>query len=156
MIHISQHLEVVVLALALVSVILGAAFIYQGIEKETWMWEVMQLEKVTFVLPENVVKAGEVIDSPEEEQAIASTIGEHRRTIASSYQELLGEGCFDSANPQLLTYAQALNMENYLHLAVFGFGLTTVVVAVGAFMVMVGISLCSIGAALLKLTRGIY
>lgn len=152
MVRISQYLTVMVLVLAAVSVALGAVFIYQGIEKETWMREAMRVEKITLGLPENTVEAGEVIDSPEEAQAIADMIREHRRAIAPSYQELLGEDRFDPTNLKQLTYAQALNMENYLYLAVLGFGVTTVVIAVGAFMVIVGISLGAIGVTLLKLT----
>ncbi len=151
----SQYLAVKVLVLAAISVAMGMAFVYQGIEKETWIREAMRMEKVTLGLPESAVKAGEVIDSSEEAQAAADTIREHRRTIALSYQELLGSGRYDPTNPKHLTYAQALNMENYLYLAVLGFGVTTVVIAVGAFMIIVGISLGCVGIVLLKLTKRI-
>lgn len=155
MVRISQYLAVMVLVLAAISVTTGVAFIYQGVEKEAWLRETMRVEKVTLGLPENAVKAGEVIDSPEEAQAAADTIREHRRSIAASYQELLGGGQYDPTNPKHLKYAQALNMENYLYLAVLGFGVTTLVIADGAFMVIVGIAFGGVGVVLLGLTRKI-
>ena len=53
-----------------------------------------------------------------------------------------------------MTYAQVLNMENYLYLAVLGLGLTTVAMASGAFMVITGIALGATGIALFRLSPG--
>jgi len=52
-----------------------------------------------------------------------------------------------------LSYAQALNMENYLYLAVLGFGVTTVITGTGAFIVIMGIALGATGVVLLRLTK---
>ena len=46
-------------------------------------------------------------------------------------------------------------MENYLYLAVLGFGVTTVITVTGVFMILTGIALGSIGAVLLGLARRI-
>ena len=151
MIHISQYLAITVLVLAVVSVAIGATFIYQAVEKEGWMREAMQVEKVTLGLPESAVESGEVVDSQEEAQIAGDTIREHRRSIASTYDELLAGGRYDPTNPQHLSYAQALNMENYLYLAVLGFGVTTVIVGTGAFMILMGIALSATGVVLLGL-----
>ena len=93
------------------------------------------------------------IDSAGEAQAAGDLIREHRRGIAPSYQELLGEGRFDPTNPDHLTYAQALNMENYLYLAVIGFGLIQATVASGVFMVITGVALGGTGVVLYRFNQ---
>ncbi len=79
------------------------------------------------------------------------TIREHRRGIAPSYSDLLGDGRYDPTDPQQLTYAQALNLENYLYLAVVAFGLTQSVIVSGVFMVVTGLALGGTGVVLYRL-----
>ena len=149
----SRYLAILVLILAVVSIGIGATFIFQAQDKETWMKNAMQEEKVTFGIPEAAAKAGDVIDTPEEAQAAADTIREHRHSIAPTYQELLGGGKYDPTNPKHLTYSQAINMENYLYLSVLGFGVTTALTGVGAFMILVGIAFGATGVVLLELVK---
>jgi len=52
-----------------------------------------------------------------------------------------------------LTYAQALNIENYLYLAVTAFGVFTVVKAAGAFMIVMGLALGATGYSLWSLSK---
>jgi len=52
-----------------------------------------------------------------------------------------------------LSYAQALNLENYLYLAVLGFGVTDIVLASGVFMIIMGIALGATGVTLFALAR---
>jgi hypothetical protein len=151
--RISRYSAIVVLCVAAVSVVIGLVFIYQGVTKEAWMKELMRQEKVTYGLPEDKVKAGEVLDTPEEAQNVALEIGKHRRAIAPTYEALLGGGKYDPTNPKHLSYAQALNMENYLWLAVLGAGVTQIALAVGAFMVFVGIALGGTGVVLLVVAK---
>ena len=114
----------------------------------------MRVEQVSLPLhPEETEPS--LIDTAEEAQAAGDVIREHRRSIALTYQELLGEGRYDPTNPQHLSYAQALNMENYLYLAVVGFGLIQSVIASGAFMLITGIALGGTGLALYQLSRGL-
>lgn len=149
----SRYLAIVVLVIAVVSVAMGATFIYQAIDKENLMRGMMRAEKVTYGLPEERVKQGDVIDTPAEAQAVADIVREHRHSIAPTYQELLGAGKYDPTNPKHLTYTQALNLENYLYLGVLGFGVTTAITATGAFMILAGIGFAAIGVVLLGLTR---
>ena len=137
-----------------VSVVIGTIFIYQAVEKESWMKEAMQMEKVTLGLEESAVAKGEVVDTAEEAQAAGDILREHRRGIAATYDELLAGGRYDPTNPNQLSYAQALNMENYLYLAVLGFGVTTVIIGIGAFMIAMGFALGATGVLLLRLARG--
>ena len=129
--RMDYYLTIVVLLSGVVAIVIGAVFVYQAFEKESWMKDAMRIEKVTLGL------TGE-------------QIREHRRSIASSYQELLAGGQYDPTNPAQLSYAQALNMENYLYLAVLGFGVTTVIYGIGAFMIVVGIALVCTGVVLFR------
>ena len=45
MIRISQYLAITVLVLAVVSIAIGATFIYQAVEKDGWMRKAMQVER---------------------------------------------------------------------------------------------------------------
>lgn len=153
MVRINQYLSIMVLILSAVSVAIGATFIYQAVDKENWIKEAMRTEKVTFGIPEAAAKAGDVVDTAKEAQAAADTIREHRHGIAPTYQELLGGGKYDPTNPEHLTYSQAINMENYLYLSVLGFGVTTALSGVGAFMILVGIALGATGVVLLGLAK---
>ncbi|MBM4447039.1 MAG: hypothetical protein FJ023_06790 [Chloroflexi bacterium] len=155
MVRINKYLAVVVLVLSAVSIAIGATFIYQAVDKKTWMEQAMRAEKVTFGIPEDEAKAGDVIDTAEEAQAAADTIREHRHGIAPTYQELLGGGKYDPTNPKHLTYSQAINMENYLYLSVLGFGVTTALSGVGTFMILVGIAFAATGVVLLELVKRI-
>jgi len=148
-----RKLATVVLILGLAGIVFGGMFIFQGITKSNELKEAMHLEQITLGIETNEVKKGEVIDTAKEAQIAGDTVREHRHGIAPTYGDLLGGGKFDATNPQQLTYAQAMNLENYLYLAVMGFGLTQSVIASGAFMIITGLALGSTGAALLGLTR---
>ena len=142
-----RGLSILVLFLGVVAVVLGGVFIAQGIGKENLLVTSMQQEKIELEGVEGI------IDTAEEAQIAGDTIREHRHGIAPTYGDLLGEGRFNPAEPMQLTYAQALNLENYLYLAVLGFGVTQVVLASGAFMVVTGLALAGTGVALHRLTR---
>jgi len=155
MVRMSQYLASMVLVLSVVFVAIGATFIYQAVEKKTWIEEVMRVEKVTLGIPEAEVKTGNVVDTAEEAQAAADTIREHRRGIAPTYQALLGGGKYDPAKPEHLSYTQALNMENYLYMAVLAFGVTTEILGAGVFMIIVGLAFAVTGVVLLELAKRI-
>jgi hypothetical protein len=54
-----------------------------------------------------------------------------------------------------LTYAQAINLENYLYMAVMAFGLVQVVMGSGAYMIIVGLAVFLTGLTLYRLGRQI-
>jgi len=113
----------------------------------------MRAEKVTYLLPEEEVEKGNVIDTAEEAQKVADTVKEHRHQIAPTYNDLLKGGKYDPTNPQHLTYSQAINLENYLYLGVLALGLTQVALGSGIFMTVTGVALGATGVALLGLGR---
>ena len=146
-----RGIAIAVLILGLVAVVFGAVFIGLGMAKNNQLVGAMRQEQVTLSLEEGAPPA--LVDNAAKAQAAGDLIREHRRGIAPTYQDLLGEGRFDPTNPEQLTYAQALNMENYLYLAVIGFGLIQVVMASGVFMVITGIALGGTGVVLYRLDQ---
>lgn len=149
----TRGLVILVLFLGVVAVVLGGVFIAQGVAKDNLLVTSMQQEKITLGIPEGELAEGELIDSAKEAEIAGDTIREHRHGIAPTYGDLLGEGRYDPTNPEQLTYAQALNLENYLYLAVLGFGVTQVVIGSGAFMVVTGLALVGTGVAIHRLNR---
>jgi len=152
--RISRYLAIVVLLLGVVGIVMGAVFIGLGVASNNELKEAMRVEHVTLGIEETETK-GQIIDSLEEAKQAGDTIREHRRGIATTYEDLLGGERFDPTEPIQLTYAQALNLENYLYLAVVAFGLTQSVIASGVFMVVTGIGLGGTGVVLLGLARKI-
>jgi len=134
--------------MAVVALVIGIVFLVQGVTKADWMKDAMRIEQITLGIEQSAAAKGEVVDSASEAQHAGDTIREHRQGIAPTYEELLGGGRFDPTNPEHLSYAQALNMENYLYLAVLGFGVTDMVIASGGFMIATGIALAATSVAL--------
>jgi hypothetical protein len=137
-----------VLCLSVAAFALGVIFIVQGVTKADWMADAMRAEQVTLGLDETAVAEGELVDSAAEAQASGDILREHRRGIAPTYNELLGGGRYNASNPEHLTYAQALNMENYVYLAVLGFGVTQMLIGSGVFMLVTAAALGGTGLVL--------
>lgn len=149
-----RKLAMLVVLLGVVGIVMGGVFVGLGVAKNSQLVTAMRVEQVKLPLHEEE-EAG-LIESSAEAQAAGDLIREHRRGIAPTYQDLLGEGRYDPTNPQHLSYAQALNMENYLYLAVVGFGLTQSVMASGAFMIITGIALGATGVVLFNLSKKLF
>ena len=141
----------VIMALGVLAIVIGAVFVFQGFSKNNLIVERMQVEKVSLAIDPNDPNTLTQIQNGAQAQAAADIISSHRRTIAPTYQDLLTGGRFNSNNSTHLTYAQAMNLENYLYLAVTAFGLVQVVLGAGAFMVVTGIALGLTGLVLLRL-----
>jgi len=150
-VEMTRILSLIVVLVGVVAVILGAVFIGLGVSRDAQLKEAMRVEQVKLGIESEL--GDEVIDSLTEAMKAGDTIREHRRGIAATYEELLGEGRYDPANPQHLSYAQAMNLENYLYLAVVAFGLTQAVMGSGVFMVITGIALGSTGIVLYRLPK---
>lgn len=131
-------LSSLIMVLALVGIVFGGVFIYEGISKNNLIVHRMDVEKVTLAVDPNNPGQVTQINNMAEAQKAADTIATHRRSIAPTYQDLLGGKQFDPTNTKELTYAQAMNLENYLYTAVTAFGLTQVATAAGVFMIVTG------------------
>ena len=148
-----RKLAIVVLVIGAVSIVIGGVFIAQGIIKNNFLVSAMREEKITLGIPSEELAEGEVIDNATEAEIAGNTIREHRHTIAPTYGDLLGGKPYDPTNPTQLTYTQAMNLENYLYLAVASFGLTQIAIASGVVMVLSGVALGGIGIALRRLGK---
>ena len=148
------YLGITVIALAVISLAMGLAFVSQGLSKQNYITKTMQEEKVPLAaLGVKGVDPNDIIDTAKEAELVGNTVREHRHGIAASYKELLGTGKYDPTNPKHLTYSQAINLENYLFLGVASLGLVTVVLASGGFMIVTALALGAIGFAQLKIAR---
>jgi len=141
-----KKLGIIVIVFAVISLCMGIAFIQQGFAKESYLTEAMQQEQIELDGVEGI------IDTAEEAQIAGDTVREHRHGIAPTYGDLLGEDRFDPTEPKQLTYAQALNLENYLYLAVASFGVFTIAKTVGAFMVVMALALGTAGFGLTRIS----
>jgi len=146
-------LSVFVIVLGVVSIIIGGIFVWQGFAKNDLLVDAMQQEQITLGIPSDKLAAGEIIDNAKEAEIAGDTVREHRHSIAPTYGDLLGGNQFDPTNPLQLTYAQALNLENYLYLAVLGFGVTQIALGIGAFMIIVGVALGITGIVLVRVKK---
>ncbi|MFA5375650.1 MAG: hypothetical protein WC455_07865 [Dehalococcoidia bacterium] len=138
---IKGKIWLILLVLAIVAFALGAVFVVQGVTKTAWMSDAMRTEQVTLGLSNESIAEGNFVDSAAEAQQAGDTIREHRHSIAPTYNDLLAGGRFNASDPVQLTYAQAMNMENYLYLAVLGFGVAQMALGTGVFMLVVAIAL---------------
>ena len=143
-----RNLGLVVILLGVVALAMGIVFVQQGFDKEVWLVQAMKQEQIE--MPD---ESGAIVDSAELAEAAGDLVREHRRGIAPTYGELLGGERFNPTDPTQLTYVQALNIENYLYLAVTAFGVFTVVKATGAFMIVMGLALGATGYALWSIGR---
>jgi len=141
----AKHLGLLVIALGLIALVIGAVFLQQGFSKELWLINNMEQEKI-----EMPGQPGIIVNSAALAQEAGDTVREHRRNIAPTYGELLDGGRYDPTNTTQLSYSQAMNIENYLYLAVTAFGVFMVVKAIGAFMIVTGIALGLPGFAIRK------
>ena len=149
---VTRILAISVVFLGVVAIVLGGVFMGLGLARDAQLKEAMRVEHVSLGI-EGAETESEVIDSLAEAQKAGDTIREHRRGIAPTYSDLLGEGRYDPSDPLQLTYAQAMNLENYLYLAVVAFGLTQAVTASGVFMIVTGLALSGTGVALYRLNK---
>jgi len=151
----NRYLSIAIVLLGVVALALGVVFVTEGIMKNNLIVTRMEVEKVTLAVdPDNPGTATQINNAADAQRA-ADLIATHRRGIAPTYQDLLnmGTGRFDPTNPTDLTYAQAMNLENYLYMAVTAFGLIQVTEAAGLFMVITGLALCGGGLVLFRMSR---
>ena len=141
-------LGLVVIILGIIALGMGIVFVQQGFDREAWLVNTMTEEQIA--LPDG---SGTIVDSAALAEAAGDIVREHRHGIAPTYGDLLGDVRFNPTDPMQLTYAQALNLENYLYLAVTAFGVFTVVKASGAFMIVMGLALGTTGYSLWRIGR---
>jgi hypothetical protein len=148
-------LGLILCVMAAVGAIAGFVLIEQGASKYLLIRSLAQTEKVTIGLTDEQIKNGEFVDSLGKMQAAGDIIRSHRQQIAATYGELTASsgGKYDPTNAKDLTYAQAINLENYLYLGALSFGVTYLMVGVGAFMLLTALGMAIVGFALRRMSK---
>lgn len=148
-----KTIGIIVLLLGLVGLGVGGAYIGIGVAKNNQVATSLRAEKVTLGISAEDVAKGQVVDTMSEAQKAADTLTTHRRSIAPTYSDLLGGAKFDPSNLKQLSYAQGMNLQNYMYTAVLAFGLAQSIIANGAFMIATGLALVVAGFAIFKLGK---
>jgi len=143
-----RNLSLVIIIFGVVALTMGIVFVQQGFAKESWLIQAMKQEQIA--MPD---ESGAIVDSASLAETAADVVREHRRSIAPTYGDLLGGERFNPTDTDQLSYAQAMNIENYLYLAVTAFGVFTVVKGAGAFMIVMGLALGTTGYTLWSTAR---
>ncbi len=141
MVGANRNLGRVVLLLGVVALVIGAVFIGQGIVKNTMITEAMQEEQITYGGAEEI---DGVINTAAEAELMAGVLKEHRMELGV-YSEL------DREDPQRASILNAMTMENSLNLAQLGYGVVTVVIVSGIFMVIIGLAVSGTGLMLYQM-----
>ena len=128
--YFGRKAALVMVLLGVVAIALGGFFVQLGFDKANYLTEKMLEQNITYTAAGGTIVG--VIDNPQEAQEMADVLQEHSAAIGN-YSQLKRD---DPARQQILN---ALTMTNSLEMAVMGFGLTDVVKASGAFMVLVGL-----------------
>ena len=151
--NLSRLLSIFVVIIGVVALVVGGVFIWQSMAKNDLLVTAMQQEKITLGIEGEELGVGEFIDTAAEAEIAGDIVREHRHGIAPTYGDLLGGERYDPTDTTQLTYAQALNLENYLYLAVLGFGVTQIALGAGAFMVVTGLALLAGGTVLYRVSK---
>jgi hypothetical protein len=145
---------IILIVLAVAALSMGVTFLYEGFSKQMFIEDAMRTENITLSsLGVKGPNSGLVIQNAETAQIAADKVRADRRSIATSYGDLMAGGKFDPTNPEHLKYAQALNIENYLYMAVLGLGVTTIAEAIGGFFLVIALALGVTGYAFLVLAK---
>ncbi len=151
-----KYLTLLVIALGLIGLVIGGAFIGISIQKNNYLVSSLRAQKITLGLTQEQIAAGKVVDNSQTALAASQVLNEHLSSIAPTYGDLMASnatGRFDPSDPRDLTYAQGLNLENSMNLAVLSFGVIQETMATGAALAVIGLAVGTIGFVLLRNTR---
>jgi hypothetical protein len=148
----NRLLALIVIILGVACLGLGIFFVSQGVAKNAYLVNNIKQEKIALGLTPAQINSGQVDDNADALLKASEQVRADRRAIAPTYGDLLKGAHFNPANPLQLVYAQAMNLESSLNLAVLSFGVVQVVEGVGAFMIIVAIALGATGIVLWRLS----
>ena len=138
---------IVAIVLGVVVIGSGIAGIAIGQAKAHNLSDRLKTENVSLRVFDTNAPASAIVTTAAQAQLAADTLDKHRKAIAPSYSALLNGQKFDPSNLKELTYAQAMNLEDSMNLAVLGFGVTTVLTLIGVLAIIIGIALIAVSMA---------
>ena len=146
----NRTIGMIVVLIGVICLTVGGIFIWQSLSLHGQVVTSMQIEKATYTgQPERITPDGEVIevnkqingiiDTMEEAKLMADTLQAHRLSEYPPYTEM------DRDDPNRDVVINGMVLQNLLVTAEIGFGVSTLALGVGLFMVVVGIALGGIG-----------
>jgi hypothetical protein len=131
-------------------------FIGLAVQKNDYLTSQLRAQNITLGLTQDQIAKGRVVDNMATAETAAATLAKHLQSIAPSYSDLMSanpSGKYDPTNPTDLTYAQGLNLENAMNMAVLGYGLVQETMATGGALAVIGIAVTALGGVLARWSR---
>ncbi|MDP2931023.1 MAG: hypothetical protein Q8O05_00820 [Chloroflexota bacterium] len=138
---------ILVVLLSIISTVVGAVFVTQGLSTKQFIVDGLRAEKVTLGIEESAVKAGEIVDTEQEARVAAVTLTQHLRDRYGTYADT------KQGSPERTTYVQGLTLLNSLNEVVMGFGTVTMVIVSGVLLITMGLATGTVGVAMVGLAR---
>jgi hypothetical protein len=148
----NRLLSLLVIVLGVACLGIGAFFLYQAASTSNYLTTNIKQEKITLGLSQDQISAGQVDFMADQLQKASEQVRSDRHNIAATYNDLLGGQHYNPTDPKQLTWAQALNLESSLNLAILSYGVIQIAEGAGAFMIIVAIALWAIGIVLWRLS----
>lgn len=139
---ITRYLWIMVLAVGLVGIACGIVFMVSGFSANGQIADGLRAEQVTLGLDSNDASHGEVVDTAAEAQAAQDILEEHLRDHYGTY------GNTTSGSAERTSYLDGTTLRNSLNLARLGFGTSTIAIASGGIMLIMGIGFVGTGLVL--------
>lgn len=143
----------IVLLMGLVCLVIGVVFIWQSVSVRSQVVDSMKIERATFGGdPERITLEGEVIvldekiegivDTEKEAKLMADTLQAHRLSGYPPYTDM------ERDDPDRNTVVHAITLQNSLVIAQMGFGISTMALGIGVFMLITGVAFGGTGLVL--------
>ena len=143
-----RYLGIAAMLVGVVGLVMGIVFIVQSVSVKAVVVESLRAENVTTALPTEGEKGyflGNVIDTASEALAASEYLEGHLRESYGTY------GDTERGSDDRATYLDGTTLRNSLNLAVLSFGVTTIALGAGIFMLITGIALGGAGFGLYRL-----
>ena len=139
---ITRYLWIMVLVVGLAGVAFGIVFMVNGFSAKAQIADELRAEEVTLGLDANAATNGDVVDTAGEAQAAQDILEEHLHNNYGTY------GDTTSGSPERTSYLDGTTLRNSLNLARVSFGLSTIAIASGGVMLIMGIGFVGTGLVL--------
>ena len=139
---ITRYLWIMVLVVGLAGVAFGIVFMVNGFSAKAQIADELRAEEVTLGLDADAATNGDLVDTTEEAQAAQDILEEHLRNNYGTY------GDTGSGSPERTSYLDGTTLRNSLNLARVSFGLSTIAIASGGVMLIMGMGFVGTGLVL--------
>jgi hypothetical protein len=149
----NRLIAIAVLSIAVILFSVGGVFLGVSIPKNNYVATSLRAQQVTLGLTQQQISAGKFVDNAQEAQVAAQTFATHLKSIAPNYGALTvknSSGKFDPTNPVDVDYAQGLNLENSMNMAVLGFGVVQETMITGIVIMVIGLAIGGVGSLLFR------